>query len=81
MTDLGGNSREQLKSIIERVENVETEIAERQSDRRDIYGEAKGNGFDVRALKAIIRYRKEDAKDREEREAIFDMYLSAMGEA
>src|SRR4051812_20902954 len=57
---LGGNSKEQIKSIVERIENIETEIKERQSDRADIYSEAKGNGYDVKALRTIVRMRKQD---------------------
>jgi uncharacterized protein (UPF0335 family) len=75
----GHNSKEQLKAIVERVEAVETEIRERQSDRSDIYKEAGGNGFDVPALKAIVRARREDAAKRQAREAMVDLYRGQMG--
>lgn len=84
MTEIGHNSgivkaKEQLLSIIERVENVERDIKDRQEDRRDIYGEAKGNGYDVAALKTIVAMRKIDPSKRHEREAILDAYRKALG--
>lgn len=83
MTDIGHNSiaKDQLKSIIERVERLEEDKAAIGSDIKDVYAEAKGNGYDVKALRAIVRYRKEDAQDRAEREAIFETYLNALGAA
>ena len=81
MIDIGHNSiaKDQLKSIIERVERLEEDKAAIGSDIKDVYAEAKGNGYDVKALRAIVRYRKEDAQDRAEREAIFETYLNALG--
>jgi len=81
MTEIGHNSiaKDQLKSIIERVERLEEDKAAILSDIKDVYAEAKGNGYDTKALRAIVRYRKEDATDREEREAIFATYLNALG--
>jgi uncharacterized protein (UPF0335 family) len=83
MTEIGHNSvaKDQIKSIVERVERLEEDKAAIASDIRDVYSEAKGNGLDVKALRAIVRYRKEDAADREEREAIFAIYLNALGAA
>lgn len=74
-------AKDQLRSIIERVEHLEEEIKERRSDQKDIFAEAKGQGFDVRALRQIIRMRKEDANERAEREAILETYLLALGMA
>jgi uncharacterized protein (UPF0335 family) len=79
MSDVGHNSKEQLKSIIERVEAIEAEIKERQSDRADLYKEAGGNGFDVPALKAIVRARREDQAKRQAREAQIDLYRTTLG--
>ena len=81
MTEIGHNSiaKDQLKSIIERVERLEEDKRAISDDIKDVYSEAKGNGYDVRALRAIVRYRKEDAQDRAEREAIFETYLAALG--
>lgn len=83
MSELGHNSiaKDQLKSIIERVERLEEDKAAIASDIKDVYAEAKGNGYDPKALRAIVRYRKEDAQDRAEREAIFETYLNALGAA
>ncbi|MHC2867960.1 uncharacterized protein (UPF0335 family) [Bradyrhizobium diazoefficiens] len=77
--EVGHNAREQLKSIVERVERLETEIRELQSDRADIYKEAGGNGFDVPALKAIVRARREDPEKRREREAQIELYRGTLG--
>lgn len=79
MSEIGNNAREQLKSIVERVEAIEAEIKERQSDRADIYKEAGGNGFDVPALKAIVRARREDAAKRQAREAQIEIYRDSLG--
>lgn len=69
----------QLRSIVERIERLEEEKAGIASDIRDIYAESKGNGFDVKALRTIIRLRKMDANERQEAEAILDRYLQALG--
>lgn len=79
MSEPGHNSKEQLRSIIERIENIETQIKEFGSDRSDIYAEAKGAGYDVPALKAIIRARREDAAKREAREANIELYRETLG--
>jgi len=76
---LGGNSKEQLRSIIERVEALEAEIKSIGSDRSDIYKEAASNGFDVPALKAIVRARREDQEKRQARESMIDLYRGHMG--
>jgi uncharacterized protein (UPF0335 family) len=82
MSDIGHNSRfakDQLKAIIERIERMEEEKKTISDDIRDVYAEAKGNGFDVTALRTIIRMRKQDANDRAEREAILETYMQALG--
>ena len=81
MNEIGHNSiaKDQLKSIIERVERLEEDKAAIVTDIKEVYLEAKGNGYDTKALRAIVRYRKEDAQDRAEREAIFETYLAALG--
>jgi uncharacterized protein (UPF0335 family) len=75
----GHNSKAQLKSIIDRVENLEVQIKELGSDRSDVYKEAAGNGFDVPALKAIVRARREDATKRQAREAMIEHYREQVG--
>lgn len=76
---VGHNAKEQLRAFIERVENVETEIRERRSDVSDIYAEAKGQGYDIPALKAIVRARREDTEKRRAREAMIDLYRGHLG--
>jgi uncharacterized protein (UPF0335 family) len=73
------NSQAQIRSIIERVESIETSMKELSEDRGDIYKEAKGNGFDVKALRTIVRLRKMDANDRQEAETILETYMQALG--
>jgi uncharacterized protein (UPF0335 family) len=76
---IGGNAQAQLKSIIERVERMEAEKAELMEEIKEIYSEAKGNGFDVKILRQIVRIRKQDAAKRQEAEAILDLYMAALG--
>ena len=75
----GGVAAGQIKSIIERVERLEEEKAALAADIREIYSEAKGNGYDVKVLRQIVRIRKQDASERQEQEAILDLYLHALG--
>jgi uncharacterized protein (UPF0335 family) len=75
----GHNSNAQLKAIVERIEAVETEMKDRMEDRKEIYLEAKSNGYDVPALKAIIARRRKDQKKLAELEAIVDTYEAALG--
>lgn len=70
----------QLKSVIERVERLETEKSEISEQIKEVFAEAKGNGFDVKILKKIIRLRKQSRAARQEEEAMVDLYLSALGE-
>ncbi|WP_035670053.1 DUF2312 domain-containing protein [Bradyrhizobium liaoningense] len=72
-------AKDQLKAIVERVERLEEEKKVIADDIRDIYAEAKGNGFDTKALRTIVRMRKQDANERAEQEAILDTYLQALG--
>jgi len=76
---LNGTAQTQLKSIIERVERLEQEKAEISEQIKEVFNEAKGNGFDVKVLRKIIRIRKQDHAKRMEEEAILDLYLSALG--
>lgn len=79
MTDIGDNSKQQLKSIVERIETIDGQIKELRDDQKDIYAEAKGNGYDVKALRTIVRMRKQDANERQEQEAILETYMHALG--
>ena len=75
----GGIAVDQLKSIIGRVEKLEEEKAGLAADIRDVFAEAKGNGYDVKAIRTIIKMRKMDASEREEAETILDTYLNVLG--
>jgi len=79
MAQTGGIARDQLKSIVERIERLEEEKAALAGDIRDIYAEAKGNGFDVKALRRVVRERKLDRAEFQEQEAIIDLYRSVLG--
>jgi uncharacterized protein (UPF0335 family) len=81
MTKTGGIAADQLKSIIDRIEKLEEEKAGLASDIRDVYAEAKGNGFSTTALRQIIKLRKVEASEREEQVTILDMYKVAIGMA
>jgi uncharacterized protein (UPF0335 family) len=70
----------QLKSIIERIERLEQEKSEIAEQIKEVFAEAKGNGFDVKVLRKVVRLRKQDRAKRQEEEAILDLYLSALGE-
>lgn len=72
-------SRDQLRSVIERIERLSEEKKTISDDIRDVYLEAKGNGYDVKALRTIVRLRSQDANERAEQEAILETYLHAMG--
>ena len=78
-TRVGGVAVDQLKSIIGRVEKLEEEKAAIADDIKDVFAEAKGNGYDVKAIRQIIKLRKMDAQEREEEETILDTYLRALG--
>jgi uncharacterized protein (UPF0335 family) len=71
--------RDQLKAFIERVERLEEEKKTISDDIRDVYAEAKGSGFDVKALRQIVRLRKQDADERKEYETILETYMHALG--
>jgi uncharacterized protein (UPF0335 family) len=71
-------AKDQLKAIIERIERLEEEKKTISDDIRDIYAEAKGNGYDVKALRTIVRMRKQDANERSEQEAILETYMHAL---
>jgi uncharacterized protein (UPF0335 family) len=72
---------DQLKSIVERIERLEEEKKTISDDIKEVYGEAKANGYDVKVLRKVIAIRKRDANERAEEEAILDLYLQAVGES
>ena len=77
---LNATAQGQLKSIIERIERLEQEKAEVAEQIKEVFAEAKGNGFDVKVLRKVVRIRKQDRAKRMEEDAILDLYLSAIGE-
>jgi uncharacterized protein (UPF0335 family) len=81
MTDIGHNSvaGDQLKSIVERIERLEEEKRALAGDIKDMYTEAKGNGFDAKIIRKIVAMRRKDAADREEEEALLAVYMNALG--
>lgn len=71
-------AKDQLKSIVERVERLEEERGALNADIKEIFAEAKGNGFDTRIIRKVIGIRKMDKAEREEIDALLDLYLSAL---
>jgi uncharacterized protein (UPF0335 family) len=72
-------AQDQLRAFVERIERMEEEKKAIADDIKEIYAEAKGNGFDTKVLRQIIRIRKQDHQERMEQEAILDLYMSALG--
>jgi len=77
---LNATAQGQLKSIIERIERLELEKSEIAEQVKEVFAEAKGNGFDVKIIRKVVRLRKQDRAKRQEEEAILDLYLAAIGE-
>ena len=73
-----GVAGDQLRAIVERIERVEEEIKELTEGKKEIYLEAKGNGFDVKILREVIRARKKDKQERDEHETLLDLYMQAI---
>ena len=78
MSEVGGIASDRLRSLIERIERLEEEKKALQSDIRDIFAEAKGAGFDVKAMRAVIRLRKMNVADRESEELLIETYRKAL---
>ena len=79
--EVQGVAAAQLRSIVERIERLEEEKKAIADDIKDVYGEAKANGYDTKALRKIVALRKQDANEREEQEAILELYKNALGMA
>ena len=79
MSDHGGIAADRLRTLIERIERLEEEKAALAADIREVYAEAKADGFDAKIMRQIVRLRKLDSGDRQEQEAILDLYKSALG--
>ena len=79
MTDTGGIAEAQLRSYIERIERLEEEKVALAADIREVYSEAKATGFEPKIMRQVVKIRKLDAADRQEQEALLEMYLKALG--
>ena len=79
MVEVGGVAGDQLRSYIERIERLEEEKAALAADVREVFAEAKGNGFDVKIMRQVLRLRKMDGDDWAEQEALLDVYKRAIG--
>ena len=75
----GGIAQDQLRTIVERIERLEEEKAAIAADIKEVYAEAKGNGFDTKVLRKVMRLRKQDRAERQEEEAVLELYLHALG--
>jgi uncharacterized protein (UPF0335 family) len=67
-----------IRSFVERIENLDTELQELNEQKKEVFAEAKGEGFDVKVLKEIIKLRKQDQDERDEHESLLDLYMRAM---
>jgi uncharacterized protein (UPF0335 family) len=72
---------DQLRTIVERIEHIDEEIKELNEGKREIFAEAKSNGFDVKVLREVIRIRKKDKQELDEQETLLDLYMQAIDKA
>lgn len=79
MHSMGDNSAARLKAIVDHIERIESDIKDMNSDKSEVYKEARGAGFDVKVLREVIKRRRMDASDLSERESLIDTYLAALG--
>ncbi len=79
MAEVGGIAGERLKSLIERIERLEDEKAALLADIREVYAEAKGNGFEPKIMRRLVTLRKMDSSDRDEQDALLELYRRAVG--
>lgn len=79
MADGGGIAGERLRSFIQRIERLEEEKKTLSDDIREVYSEAKSNGFDPKIMRQVVRLRRMESADRQEQEALIETYLSALG--
>ena len=81
MTDTVGVPGNRILSLIERIEHIDEEIKALNEGKKEVFAEAKGEGFDVKVLKEILRLRKQDQDERDEQETLLDLYLRAIQNA
>ena len=78
MQSASGIAGDRLRSFVERIERIEEEIKGLSDDKKDIFMEAKGEGFDVKILREVVRLRKQDKNERDEMESLLDVYMHAL---
>jgi uncharacterized protein (UPF0335 family) len=81
MSDVVGIPGNRIRSFVERIEQIENEIKDLNEAKKEVFSEAKGEGFDVKILKEIIKLRKQDQGERDEQDSLLDVYMRAMDEA
>jgi uncharacterized protein (UPF0335 family) len=81
MSDVVGIPGNRICSFVERIEQIENEIKDLNEAKKEVFSEAKGEGFDVKILKEIIKLRKQDQDERDEHDSLLDVYMRAMDEA
>ena len=81
MSDTVGLAGDRIRSFVERIEHLEAELVELNESKKLVFAEAKGEGFDVKILKEIIKLRKQDQEERDEHETLLDVYMRAMDTA
>ena len=81
MSGPGGIAGDRLRAFVEPLERLEEDIKGLNEDKKDVFAEAKGEGFDVKILKEVIRLRKQDQDERDEHESLLDLYMHAIGSA
>jgi len=70
-----------IRAFVERIENLDIELQELNEQKKEVFAEAKGEGFDIKILKEIIKLRKQDQEERDERESLLELYIRAMEQA
>jgi uncharacterized protein (UPF0335 family) len=78
MSETIGVAGDRIRSFIERIEQIESELKDLNEAKKEVFAEAKGEGFDVKVLKEILKLRKQDQDERDEQETLLDVYLRAM---
>jgi uncharacterized protein (UPF0335 family) len=81
MSDTVGVAGDRIRSFVERIEQLDTELQELNEGKKEVFAEAKGEGFDVKILKEVIKLRKQDQEERDEHETLLDVYMRAMDSA
>jgi len=81
MSDTVGVAGDRIRSFIERIEQLDTELQEVTEQKKEVFAEAKGEGFDVKVLKEIIKLRKQDQEERDEHDTLLDVYMRALDQA